>query len=480
MDDREAVDAREGAAALPWRRDSVRRIALLSCMLATAAGIWFLVELPVTMRLTLAIFALAVMGWCLSRLDDTLIALAAVAALIASGAVPAESVYAGLGNAIIWLVIGAFMLAAMVQRTGLVERGVFAMLRPFRTVGAVFYALSLAILATAFFIPSTSGRAALFLPVYLALAGALEDARVVRALGLLIPSVILLSAFGSMIGAGGNLVAADFIATTTGQPLTYASWAALALPFSLASSAAVTWLILQLFVGREGSRARLVLPDRAARAPDGLQLATGAMLVVMLAALGTMPWHGIEAPMVLIAGALILSLVPGAPSVAEAVRSVEWSLVLFLAASLALGHALVESGVAAALAAPVFDVLGARISGSPILVAGCVALVALGAHLLINSRTARVFVLIPVVALPFAALGYRTDALIFLVAAGAGFCQTLAISSKPVAIYARQEAAPFDGGDLLKLAVALLPVQFALLLLFSLLLWPAMGLPFSR
>jgi solute carrier family 13 (sodium-dependent dicarboxylate transporter), member 2/3/5 len=112
------------------------------------------------------------------------------------------------------------------------------------------------------------------------------------------------------------------------------------------------------------------------------------------------------------------------------------------------------------------------------------ALVALLSHLLIVSRTARAVVLLPMLALPLAATGLNPVALILLIVAGSGFCQTFAISAKPVALFARSETVAervvtrrrFDRA-LLKLALALLPVMLALLLAFAVWIWPALGLP---
>ncbi|PRX98144.1 hypothetical protein CLV72_105497 [Allonocardiopsis opalescens] len=58
-----------------------------------------------------------------------------------------------------------------------------------------------ALLVTALAVPSTSGRTALALPVFVALAHVLADRpAVVRALALLFPTAVLLSAVATLIG----------------------------------------------------------------------------------------------------------------------------------------------------------------------------------------------------------------------------------------------------------------------------------------
>ncbi|KSV91411.1 hypothetical protein [Sinorhizobium sp. GL28] len=108
----------------------------------------------------------------------------------------------------------------------------------------LFWVVTLTIFATAFVIPSTSARAAIFMPVFLALASTIGRPGVTRALALLFPSVILLSAAASLTGAGAHLVAADFIRRSGGEAPGVLGWALLAAPFALLTSLIACGLIL--------------------------------------------------------------------------------------------------------------------------------------------------------------------------------------------------------------------------------------------
>ena len=136
------------------------------------------------------------------------------------------------------------------------QRLALAALRPARSISALVYLLTLVIGATAFVIPSTSGRAAVLLPVFLALADALDDQRLVRALALMFPSIILLSACASLTGAGAHVVALEFIALLPGaKTIGYLEWIKFGLPIALLSSLAAAALILRMFLTSE-ERAR--------------------------------------------------------------------------------------------------------------------------------------------------------------------------------------------------------------------------------
>ena len=93
-----------------------------------------------------------------------------------------------------------------------------------------------------------------------------------------------------------------------------------------------------------------------------------------------------------------------------------------------------------------------------------------------TSRTARATVLIPTVALPFAAAGNDASLLVFLVTLGSGFCQTLPVSAKPVAMFMQGERQHVAPRDLLLLSAALLPGLWLLLSLCAIVLWPLQGL----
>src|SRR5690606_36766047 len=102
---------------------------------------------------------------------------------------------------------------------------------------SLVHLLTAALLATAFAVPATSGRAALALPVFLALARVLADRpALVRMLALLFPTVILLSAVASLIGAGAHLITVQLLTTAGHEGLDFANWLILGLPLALVSS----------------------------------------------------------------------------------------------------------------------------------------------------------------------------------------------------------------------------------------------------
>jgi solute carrier family 13 (sodium-dependent dicarboxylate transporter), member 2/3/5 len=190
----------------------------------------------------------------------------------------------------------------------------------------------------------------------------------------------------------------------------------------------------------------------------------------------TTGWHGADAALVGLAGALAATVKRWTGiDLKTALKRVEWGLILFLASTLLLAETLLSSGAAAALAAATLGMLPDSMR-QPLPVLALCTVVALASHLVITSRTARVVVLVPTVVVPLAASGLNPALLILLATLGSGFCQSFQVSAKPVTVYARTEVPTFSDGDLLRLSAALLPVMFGLLMGFSAVVWPLQGL----
>lgn len=212
-------------------------------------------------KIALITFALTVIGWTLTKLNDTFVALLAAGGLVLSATISTENFFASLGNSVVWLMIGAFMIASALNKSGVSARLTAFAARRARTVEQLFYLLTAVILGTALLIPSTSARAALMVPVYSAMAAAFKDARINRALALMIPVNILQTAIASLIGAGAHLVINDTLSQLTGRTLSFATWIAMGLPFAALSAFITTWAILRLFL--DPQRRKLALGNIA-------------------------------------------------------------------------------------------------------------------------------------------------------------------------------------------------------------------------
>ncbi|MBT2525726.1 anion permease [Streptomyces sp. ISL-99] len=440
--------------------------------------------LPGDARLTLAVFVLATAAWIATPVDHTYIALGAGLALTATGVISSETLFGTLGDETVWLLICAFVLAAAVARTGLAGRAAAFLVSGARTVRQLTHLTTAALVVTAFAVPATSGRAALALPVFLALAKVLADRRrLVVMLALLFPTVILLSAFATLIGAGAHLITVSVLWEATGERIGFTQWLLLGLPLAAVSSHLAAEAVLLTTTRREDRSGPVRITAEQIQEHSG-QPVTGplgpaetrcaALLAAVVVLWCSEPLHQVPPAVVALIGAVVASSPAlGTVRLKEALHTVSWSLLLFMAATMAMGVALADSGAARWL------VSGLPVSVPPWAFLAVVIAVSTAAHLVLQSRSARSSVLVPLVVAAAVGSGVNPVAAALASTAAAGFCHTLPASAKPVTLFSDLPAGipTYTSRDLLRLSAVLAPLTAAVVLLFALLVWPLFGVP---
>ncbi len=442
-------------------------IGILIFVLSTF-GIWAgLPELALPAKGAFTIFIGAIIAWSLNLLDATLVAVLAAVAMSAAGLTKGKLPLHGLGDPFIMFVIAGFMLGAAYKTTGLSERIAHWFAVRSHSIGRLFYLLTTALVLLSFVVPSTSARAAVLMPVYVAIVSVIESQNIRKALAILFPAIIVLSCVTSYLGAGANLMTADFIAQFAGTRIGYLDWMLMGGPFGIASCFLSTWVILRLFTTPDERRQQFRLPAPIPSGGDTTQqskqwrvLAISALMIVCWM---TEQWHGVDTGMVALCGALLLCAPnTGVMGMKQALKEVEWPLVVFMAATLELSQGLVNSGAVAYLT-DVFSSKMALLSGPWVMI--CILILALLSHLVIHSRTARAAVMMPVLIPLGIAAGQSGLLVAFFSNAAMGYCLTLPICAKPVALFSTAGGEGYSTGDLLRLSAWLLPLHLLLLLL---------------
>lgn len=436
-------------------------------------------------RITLAVFALAACAWIGTRVDDTYVALGAGLVLTVTGVIDSDTLFGTLGDSIVWLLICAFVLAAAVARTGLAGRAAAFLVSGARSVRQLVHLTTAGLVVTAFAVPATSGRAALALPVFLALARALGDRkRLVVMLALLFPTVILLSAVATLIGAGAHLITVSVLWETVGERVGFTKWLLLGLPLAVVSSHLAAEAVLLTTTRRADRRGPVRITteqiqehsDRPVTGPlDPAEARCALLLGTVVVLWCSEPLHGVAPAVVALTGAVVAaSPALGTVRLKDALGTVPWPLLLFMASTMAMGIALAESGAARWL---VSGLPGGE-AVPPWLFLAVVVAVSTAAHLALQSRSARSSVLVPLVVAAAAGAGVNPVTAALASTAAAGFCHTLPASAKPVALFAAIPGIPtYEPRDLLRLSAVLAPLTAALVLLFALAVWPLFGVP---
>ncbi|EDY50112.1 SLC13 family permease [Streptomyces clavuligerus] len=434
-------------------------------------------------RLTLAIFAIATCAWIGTPIDDTYIALGAGLALTATGVISSDELFGTLGDDTVWLLICAFVLAAAVAKTGLAGRAAAFLVGGARTVRQLVHLTTAALVVTAFAVPATSGRAALAMPVFLALAKALADRkRLVVMLALLFPTVILLSAVATLIGAGAHLITVSVLWEAVGERIGFTEWLLIGLPLAVVSSHLAAEVVLFTTTSRADRKGPVHITaeeiqahsDRPVTGPwEPAETRCALLLATVVVLWCSEPLHRVPPAVVALIGAIVAaSPALGTVRLKDALKTVPWSLLLFMAATMAMGVALADSGAAD------WMVGGIPLDLPPWAFLSVVVLISTVAHLVLQSRSARSSVLVPLVVAAAAGAGVNPVAAALASTAAAGFCHTLPASAKPVTLFAEIPGVPtYTPRDLLRLSAVLAPLSALLVLLFAVAVWPLLGVP---
>lgn len=423
--------------------------------------------------LTLSVFAIAVWFWIFTAIDDTYVALGAAVLLVVLGVLPEKTLFDSLGEDTVWLLLGSFVIAAGITASGLATRAAAFIISGAQNMRQLLHL----------------GNAALAMPVFLALASVLRGRpAVVLALALLFPSVILLSAVASYLGAGAHLITSQILATSGHASFSFANWMLYGLPLAVVSCVVCVELVLWLFTTRADRAQPLAVSVQELQSYTTIPISgkltaaqgRAAWLVAAVVALWcSEPLHGIHPAVIALTGGLAMSSNSlGVVKLGKALKSVPWSLLIFMAATLALGSALVSSGAAAWAAEGMLGPIRGAGRAAGVVFIVLIVLISTAAHLVIQSRSARSAVLIPLVVSLAPEVGVSAVAAAFASTAAAGFCHTMSSSAKPMALFAKVEDVPtYSAQDLLRLSLWLGPISAALVLLFAFGIWPLMGLP---
>lgn len=428
-------------------------------------------------RAALLAFGGAAILWVLTDLSAAYVAVAAAVSLVAVRAVEQKALIEGLGSKVVWLVIGTFILGAAVEKSGLAGRLTALIAGRRTTVGGLMWRLTFGIVPLAFLIPSTSGRATVLLPLHRSLTEADDDPRLAKATGLLIPAQIVISTICSLTGAGSHLVTVDLLERLSDRSIGFGQWMLWGLPFGLAACLITTFLVGRLFLDAETRTRRLAEIEAPSGPLTAEEWRTGVVVLAMLGLWLTEGYHPFGIATVAIVGAVILTMpVVGVLDWEDGVKAVNWSLVLFIAASLVLGRALISTGAAKWLIGSALSASGLHGDSPTLLILLGLTGIGLTAHLYMVSHTARVVALLPPLLLLSDRLGLNPVAVAFLANAGMDYCLTLPVSSKALLIFQGDERPPWSSSDLLKLSAFLAPAYAALMIAAYYLFWSHAGL----
>lgn len=453
----------------------------LFLLLAGAAVYWLVQSLETPSGLSeegqkaLAVFALCVFYWVLDVLPLMITSLLAIVLLPLAGVLPTKTAYAQFGNEAVFFILGAFILAAAMMKSGLSARLALMILRRFgHSPKAMLGGIFLLNGVMSFFM-SEHAVAAMTFPILLEIVAALRlrpgGSNYGRALFLAMAWGTTIGGVATLLGGARAPLALGILREVTGGTYSFTEWAAANLPVSLLLFA-VGWTVLRTFFPfdlSDVSAAEQAVNDRLLSI-GRMNLQERIIAFVMLATVVAWIVLGEEFGLASIAlSAVIVLFALRAVRWRDVEGYVNWGLVLMYGGAITLGSALNSTGAAAWLA----DRTLSSSAGGPVSVVLWLSIAATTITE-VMSNSAAVAILMPVSLAVAAQFGIDPRLMAPVIAVPAGLSFMLPIGTPANAI-------AYSSG-FLRVRDLLLPglvLQLAGIVIFNLLVWfywPLLGI----
>lgn len=361
------------------------------------------------------VFLLCLVLWVTQLLPLPVTSILGLALLPSLGVLPASDVYALFGNQAVFFILGAFILAAGIMKSGLSEHLALAVFRRFDdSPRRLLLSMLLLPAVMSFFMPEHA-VAAVLLPIVWAIVRGLDLPKG-DAFG---ASLFMALAWGAVIGGVMTLLggargplALAIVDEMTGRGFSFVEWTLAAAPMVIGMLVvAVLILVVKTpvdSVDMAGARARI----EERRLELGQLSLSGAMMAVLMAlTMAAWIWMGESTGLAAVALLSVVAMFALRIVAWREIQShVDWGVVLMYGGAIAVAKALEKSGAAAWLASSLWP-------GSA---SGWMLLLALGLLTILLteaiSNSAAVAIILPI-AISMAATSH-TDPL--LVALGVG------------------------------------------------------------
>ncbi|CUH67211.1 transporter, divalent anion:Na+ symporter (DASS) family [Thalassovita gelatinovora] len=342
----------------------MRRLKEIIVVGALMLAAWSAFSLPAGMTsdqaLTFGIMLITLSLWGTGLVPGYVASTFLFTALILAGLAAPQEVFSSFSSSAIWLVVTGFVIGAAITHSGLGGR-LGAMARPHlsKSYATLIAGLMLIGMVLGFVMPSSLGRAAVLVPVGMALADVLglgkgstgrTGVAVIIAIGTNMPSFAILP---SNIP---NVILSGVAEQSFDAHFSYAEYLLLHYPvLGLLKSAIIVALVLGFFPARVATGN--AIPTQTTGS-GRRQMALLAILLVTLGFWSTDQIHGINAAWIGLGTSLVL-MVPQLGFVPPPMfkSSVDFSMLLFVAGALTLGTVVNTSGLGEIIAGKVLSAL---------------------------------------------------------------------------------------------------------------------------
>ncbi|WP_417258144.1 SLC13 family permease [Celeribacter sp.] len=333
-------------------------------VIAVASAVWVSAAQPIGMTLnqgmTFGIVLITLALWGTGLVPGYVASTFLFVTLILAGIATPQEVFSSFSSTAIWLVVAGFVIGAAITQTGLGARmGAYARPHLSKSYPALIGGLMVLGMVLGFVMPSSLGRAAVLVPIGMALADALgfekgslgrTGVAIIIAIGTNMPSSAILP---SNIP---NIILSGVAEQSFGAHFSYADYLLLHYPvLGIIKSTFIVGLVLYFFPARVTAATDAPAPIKGS---NRTQIALLSILLVTLGFWSTDQLHGINAAWIGLAASLVL-MIPQLGFLPPPVfkNSLDFSMILFVAGALTLGTVVNSSGLGDIIAHAVLKVL---------------------------------------------------------------------------------------------------------------------------
>jgi anion transporter len=432
-------------------------------------------------KMSAAAFAFALIWWVAEPVQTYVTSLLLMILLVVSQASNPTDVMSVFGLDVIWLNILAFILSAMLVKTNLAKRlALYLMVHFGQKASWALGAFILLQLALAPLIPATAARAAMTLPLMLAVAsvyGSTSTHPTNFGKNLILLNLAGISILSStvMTGSAANVMAVGFIQSMGGHRVYYTDWLFASAPIAILTLAGA-WLLSPRLIfplkkaecvpQLEGGMAMIADEKKTMGRLSRREWKAIAIfsLVIFLWATDRFQkqWFGIElGPSISAMIGAAIALMPRIGLLEWDDTNIPWHLLIFSAGAYAGGLTLESTGAAAWGVKRIFggfDLTGIAFGWTYAIIIA----VMLYSHLLSTSKTVRTVIMIPAIILMARGLGWNPVSLALPAAFVIDWVIGLPISGKPnVILFGTNQ---YSARDNLKFGLAVCTFGYMLML----------------
>jgi anion transporter len=459
---------------------SIRSLVIISIHILFMVAVLLIDALDYRAKISLFAFLSAMTLWIATKIPAGFVAIALIAFIILMNAAEPDLLYHSLSEKVVWLMIGAFIIGEAVKVSGLAERLTHSILSKSNKKNNLLFGLSSVLFTSAFFIPSTSGRAALSMPIIEQMSQRFST-KERSVLAILAPVIILMSTSATLIGAGSHLIGIGLLESTVDQTISYIQWFIWGVPFAIVITLLSVLVIKWTLWPKDGLKEiENVQPEEKIRYKkqfNGKEKKTIILILFLIVGWMTESLHGYDIAFITMIGAIII-MIPnyGIISWKQGISSVSWNLIIFVAAATALGKVLVDTGIVKWIEEEMLNVLHLFIGAPEWLIVLIILLVTVTSHLYITSHTTRAIVFIPGLLLFSETIGINPSTVVFLSLIGMNYCVTVPVSSKALLLFYEEGEISFNASHLLKISAILMPLYILAIMLFYFTYWQWTGM----